>query len=117
MATSARGVLHPFLPSPPTHALPLGARPPSCALTTPMCDNPCQDMGHKHGLLVFAPTLPCPLTPLPPPADPPGPSGEHMLDCKASSTRGVLHPPPEKHKVAHGDVNLDINDFLAKIGV
>lgn len=43
--------------------------------------------------------------------------GELLLDCKACSARGALHPPPQKDKVAHGDANLDINDFLAKIGV
>lgn len=47
----------------------------------------------------------------------PGAGGELTLDSKACCGRGVLHLPPEKHKVAHGDVNLDINDFLAKIGV
>lgn len=46
-----------------------------------------------------------------------GPGGERLIDCKACCGRGVLHPAPEKGKVAHGDVNLDINDFLAKIGV
>ncbi|KIY94984.1 hypothetical protein MNEG_12976 [Monoraphidium neglectum] len=44
-----------------------------------------------------------------------GPGGERLLDGKASCGRGVLHAPPEKGKVAHGDVNLDIHDFLAKI--
>jgi hypothetical protein len=43
-----------------------------------------------------------------------GPDGELLLDCKAASARGGLRPPPEKPKVAHGDANLDINDFLAK---
>ena len=46
---------------------------------------------------------------------PPGPDAVRLLDSKACSTRGVLHPPPEKDKVAHGDANLDIHDFLAKL--
>ncbi|GBF94733.1 hypothetical protein Rsub_07616 [Raphidocelis subcapitata] len=46
-----------------------------------------------------------------------GPDGERLLDCKACSARGALHLPPVKDKVAHGDANLDIHDFLAKIGV
>lgn len=41
--------------------------------------------------------------------------GGLLIDCKASAARGALRPPPEKEKVAHGDVNLDINDFLAKM--
>ena len=53
----------------------------------------------------------------PSPLAPPGPDGEPLLDCKGCCGRGVLHPAPVKDKVAHGDVNLDINDFLAKIGV
>jgi hypothetical protein len=62
-----------------------------------------------------------PSRPSPPPAPPlpplPAADGELLLDCKACSARGALHPPPQKDKVAHGDANLDINDFLAKIGV
>ena len=33
-----------------------------------------------------------------------------VVDCKAST--GKLTMPPEKEKVAHGDANLDIGDFL-----
>lgn len=39
-----------------------------------------------------------------------GVGGEAMIDCKAST--GQLTMPPEKQKVAHGDANLDIGDFL-----
>jgi hypothetical protein len=35
---------------------------------------------------------------------------EAVIDCKAST--GQLTMPPEKEKVAHGDANLDIGDFL-----
>jgi hypothetical protein len=39
-----------------------------------------------------------------------GESGVLVLDCKAST--GVLHKPEDKTKVAHGDANLAIDDFL-----
>jgi len=35
---------------------------------------------------------------------------EAVIDCKASTRQ--LTMPPEKEKVAHGDANLDIGDFL-----
>ena len=39
-----------------------------------------------------------------------GPPGEAALDCKASA--GQLKMPEEKAKVAHGDENLRLEDFL-----
>jgi SAC3 family protein LENG8/THP3 len=39
-----------------------------------------------------------------------GQGGDAVIDCKAST--GQLTMPPEKEKVAHGDANLDIGDFL-----
>ena len=39
-----------------------------------------------------------------------GEGEEAVIDCKAST--GQLTMPPEKEKVAHGDANLDIGDFL-----
>ena len=40
-------------------------------------------------------------------------AAESQLDCKASA--GQLHPVQEV-KVSHGDDNLALSDFLAKIG-
>jgi len=39
-----------------------------------------------------------------------GIGSEAAIDCKASA--GQLKVPEEKDAVAHGDINLDIGDFL-----
>lgn len=41
-----------------------------------------------------------------------GSPSEVALDCKASA--GQLKMPEEKAKVAHGDENLRLEDFLAR---
>ena len=43
-----------------------------------------------------------------------GQGADAAVDCKAST--GQLQMPPEKEKVAHGDANLDIGDFLKSFG-
>lgn len=43
-----------------------------------------------------------------------GAPAEASLDCKAST--GQLKMPEEKAKVAHGDANLVIDDFLKNAG-
>ena len=37
-------------------------------------------------------------------------SGELQLDCKAS--RGLLAVPQDTSAVSHGDLNIDVSDFL-----
>jgi len=46
---------------------------------------------------------------VPPPVSA-GEGGAPLIDCKAST--GRLRMPESKEKVAHGDANLDIGDFL-----
>ena len=40
-------------------------------------------------------------------------SGELHMDCKAS--RGQLAVPEDTSAVAHGDVNIDVTDFLKNV--
>jgi hypothetical protein len=43
------------------------------------------------------------------------PADQMAVDTRASSAPGVLDVPEDTNKVAHGDANLNIADFLAKV--